>query len=308
MYLGEKRYKNLVREKTEGLFMKKQLVVMFFLIIAVIAAGCIGDTTKTIKQQTELSGVLKLDGSTTVYPIAKTAAEEFMKLHPAVTIDVQQSSTGEGLVKFLAGETDISDATRAPKDQEYADAKKKGMGLHMTIISNDAVGIIVHPSNTLSDLTTAQLKAIYFDGTITDWSQLTNGTKKGKIKIYNTDPKISGTAELFNTKIAGNAEKPYVNGSTIIHPTPKMIPTIRDDPDGIAYTPVNWINSDVKTVKVNGVAPAQKTILDTSYLLSRKMYMITDGAPTGLKRDFINFILSEQGQNIVQKEGFIPVT
>jgi phosphate transport system substrate-binding protein len=288
--------------------MKKQLVVIVLLIITVLMAGCTGDTTKTIKQQTELKGVLKLDGSTTVYPIAKTAAEEFMKLHPAVTVDVQQSSTGEGLVKFLAGETDISDATRAPKDKEYADAKKKGMGLHMTIISNDAVGIIVHPGNPLSDLTTAQLKAIYFDGTITDWSQLTNGTKKGKINIYNTDPKISGTAELFNTKITGHAEKPYVNGTTIVHPTPKMIPTIKNDPDGIAYTPVNWINSDVKMVKVNGVAPTQQTILDTSYLLSRKMYMITDGVPTGLKREFINFILSEQGQNIVQKEGFIPVT
>ncbi|MCX9082392.1 MAG: PstS family phosphate ABC transporter substrate-binding protein [Candidatus Methanoperedens sp.] len=288
--------------------MKNKNVILLLLIISVIVAGCIGDNTKNLKQQTELSGVLKLDGSTTVYPIAKTASEEFIKLHPAVTIDVQQSSTGEGLVKFLAGETDISDATRSPKDNEYAEAKQKGMKLHMTVISNDAVGVIVHPSNPLSDLSTAQLNAIYFNETITDWSQITNGTKKGKIKIYNTDPKISGTAELFNTKIAGSADKPYVAGTTIIHPTPLMIPTIRDDPDGIAYTPVNWINSDVKVVKVNGVAPTQQTILDTSYLLSRKMYMITDGAPVGIEREFISFILSEKGQSIVQKEGFIPVT
>lgn len=288
--------------------MKKPHMVIFLLIITVLLAGCIGDNTETVKQQTELSGVLKLDGSTTVYPIAKTAAEEFIKLHPKVTIDLQQSSTGEGLVKFLAGETDISDATRAPKDKEYEDAKKKGMALHMTIISNDAVGIIVNKGNPISDLTTEQLKGIYFDGTITDWSQLTNGVKKGKINIYNTDPKISGTAELFNTKISGNAEKPYVNGTTKIHPTPLMIPTIIGDPDGIAYTPVNWINSDVKMVTLNGVAPTQKNILDTSYLLSRKMYMITNGPPDGLKREFINFILSEKGQSIVQKEGFIPVT
>ena len=288
--------------------MKNKMVFLMLFIISVFMAGCIGDTTNYTKQRTELSGGLKLDGSTTVYPIAKTASEEFTKLHPAVKIDVQQSSTGEGLVKFLAGETDISDATRAPKDNEYAEAKKKGMKLHMTVISNDAVGVIVHPSNPLSSLTTAQLKAIYFEGTITDWKQITNGTKNGRIKIYNTDPKISGTAELFNTKIAGGADKPYVAGTTIIHPTPLMIPTIRDDPDGIAYTPVNWINNDVKVVKVNGVAPTQQTILDTSYLLSRKMYMITDGAPTGLAREFISYILSEKGQEIVRKEGFIPVT
>jgi phosphate transport system substrate-binding protein len=288
--------------------MKMKMMVFVFLLISVLIAGCIGDNTQNMKQQAELSGVLKLSGSTTVYPIANTAAAEFMKLHPGVKIDVQQSSTGEGLVTFLAGEIDIADGTRAPNDKEYTEAKNKGMKLHMTVISNDAVGIVVHNSNPVSDLTVAQLKAIYFEGNITDWSQLTNGTKKGKINIYNTDPKISGTAELFNTKIAGSATKPYVAGTTIIHPTPKMIPTIKDDPDGLAYTPVNWINSDVKMVKVDGVAPTEKTILDTSYLLSRKMDMVTNGPPKGLAREFISFILSQDGQNIVKKEGFIPIS
>ena len=288
--------------------MNKKLVILLVFLITFMTAGCIGNETVNAEEEADLSGTLKLDGSTTVFPIAKHAAEEFMKLHPGVTVDVQQSSSGEGIATFLAGEIDISDATRPPKDKEHDAAKGKGMNLHMTVISNDAVAIIVHPGNPVSDLTVEQLKEIYFDGTINDWSQLTNGEKTGKINVYNTNPEISGTAELFNKKIAGSSGIPYVNGSTIVHPTPDMIPTIKNDPDGIAYTPMKWINSDVKLVTVEGVTPSKQTVLDTSYPLARKMYMITDGSPKDLPREFISYILSQEGQEIVEEEGFIPVS
>lgn len=288
--------------------MWKRISIPLILIIMALAVGCVGNDNEITKQETELTGSLKLDGSTTVYPIAKHAAEDFVKLHPKVTIDVQQSSSGEGIATFLEGKIDISDATRPPKDKEHDAAKGKGMNLHMTVISNDAVAIIVHPDNPISDITVGQLKEIYFDGTINDWSQITNGEKTGKINVYNTDPKISGTAELFNKKIAGSSGTPYVEGSTIVHPTPEMIPTIKNDPDGIAYTPMKWINSDVKPVAVNGVTASKETVLDTSYPLARKMYMITDGSPKGLAREFISYILSQEGQEIVEEEGFIPVS
>ena len=288
--------------------MKQQILkLMILLVFAAIISGCVDTNEEMSISQKELSGSLKLDGSTTIYPIAVAAAKEFEEQHPGVEIQVDQSSSGEGIVTFLAGETDISDATRPPKDSEYEEGEKKGINLHLTIISNDAVGIIVHPSNPLDDLTVEQIKGIYFDGTITDWSQITDDEMTGKINIYNTDPEISGTAELFNKKIAGSGGAPYVAGTTIIHPTPKMIPTIVNDPNGIAYIPINWIDDSVKSVKINGVSPSKETVLDTSYLLSRKMFMITDGAPKGLERDFINFILSDRGQEIVEEEGFISV-
>lgn len=292
---------------------KKRIMLILFLLVIALAAGCIEktttDKTSVPEQKEELKGELRLEGSTTVYPIADHAARVFMKDHPEVKIDVKQSSTGEGLKKFLDGEKlDIIDGTRPPKESEYNTAKSKGMSLHMTLISFDGVVVIVHPSNPVSDLTLSQLKSIYFDGNITDWSQITNGAKKGKINIYNTDPKISGTAELFNKVVTGNDETPYVGGTTKVHPTPLMIPTIMGDPDGIAYTPIKWVNSSVKLLKVNGVTPTKDTILDTSYPLSRQMLMMTNGPPQGIAKEFINFVLSRDGQKIVEEEGFIPIT
>lgn len=291
--------------------MKFLIVSLLIFAIAALMAGCIEkanvEATSAQDVKEELKGEIKMDGSTTVYPIALQASKVFMKDHPGVTFDLRQSSTGEGLVRFLAGETNISDATRPPKDSEYNIAKNKGMILHMTLISYDGVVLIVHPGNPVSDLTIDQIKGIYFNGSITDWSQLTNGAKKGKINIYNTDPKISGTAELFNKVITGNDETPYVSGTTKIHPTPLNIPTIMNDPNGIAYTPINWVNSSVKMLKLNGITPSRSTILDTSYPLARKMFMITNGPPQGLSKDYINFILSRDGQRIVEEEGFIPI-
>ena len=291
--------------------MINKAIVILILSLLIFSLGCIGNTTTDTNvpaSKAELKGELKLDGSTTVFPIANHAADVFMKNYPGVTIEVKQSSTGEGLVRFLNGETQISDATRPPKDGEYETAKKNGMTLHMTHIAFDGVAVIVHPTNPVSDLNLSQLKAIYFTGNITDWSQLTNGAKKGRIKIYNTDPKISGTAELFNKVATGFDETPYVSGTTKIHPTPLMIPTIMNDPDGIAYTPLNWVNSSVKLLTINGITASRDNIVAATYPFARKMFMITNGPPKDLTMEYINFVLSKDGQNIVSEEGFIPVS
>lgn len=291
--------------------MMKEVIVILILSLLFFSVGCIDKTstdTNVPAQKEELKGELKLDGSTTVFPIANHAAGVFMKNYPGVTIEVKQSSTGEGLVRFLNGETQISDATRPPKDGEYETAKKNGMTLHMTQIAFDGVAVIVHTTNPVSDLNLSQLKAIYFTGNITDWSQLTNGAKKGRIKIYNTDPKISGTAELFNKVATGFDETPYVSGTTKIHPTPLMIPTIMNDPDGIAYTPLNWVNSSVKSLTINGITASRDNIVSATYPFARKMLMITNGPPKDLTMEYINFILSKDGQSIVSEEGFIPVS
>jgi len=286
----------------------KTIIVLSLLIFSL---GCIDKTstdTNVPGQKDELKGQINLDGSTTVYPVAIHAAKVFMQDHPGVIIDVRQSSTGEGLERFLNGEIDIADATRPPKESEYQTAKNKGVTLHMTHIGYDGIGVIVHTTNPVSNLSISQLKAIYFDGNITDWSQLTNGAKKGRINIYNTDPKTTGAAELFNKIITGHDTTPYVSGTTMIHPTPQMVPTIINDPDGIAFTPIKWVNSSVKLLTIDGVTASRDNIVAATYPFARKMLMITNGPPKDLTLNYINFIMSKDGQNIVSEEGFIPVS
>ncbi|PLW80486.1 hypothetical protein C0585_02210 [Candidatus Woesearchaeota archaeon] len=306
----------------------KKLVSILLIFSLLMFAGCTS-TEQAEEEEEGLSGTLKLDGSTTVYPVADAAAKIFMERNPGVTIDVQQSSSGEGYAKFLAGEIDISDGTRAPKDAEYEEGEALGMDLQMTIISNDAVAVHVNANNPISDMDIETIKAIFFDGTITDWSQISDEIS-GPINIYTTNPANSGTAELFNKKISGSSGTPYVenananlqeqwgqvgdDGKLWVHPTPRMIDLMAADSNGIAYTPLKWINEDakggsptVKALKVNGVYPTSETVLDTSYPLARKMTMVTDGKPQGIAREFINFILSDEGQQIVEEQGFIPI-
>jgi len=306
----------------------KKVLTLLIVFSLLMLAGC---TSTQVEEEEEevLSGSLKLDGSTTVYPVAAEAAKRFMAANPGVTIDVQQSSTGEGLKMFLAGELDIADGTRSPKDAEYEQADSIGMDIQITIISNDAVAIHVNAENPVDDLTIEQIKGIFFDGTITDWSQVTD-EKSGPINIYTTNPANSGTAELFNSKISGSSSTPYVSnvnanlqdqwgqlgddGNLWVHPTPMMIDLMAADPNGIAFTPLKWINEDAKdgsptckALKVDGIYPTVDAILDTSYPLARKMIMMTDGKPSGLVREYINYILSSEGQQIVEEQGFIPI-
>lgn len=253
-----------------------------------------------VQQQT-----LTMSGSTTVYPVALKAAEVYMAKHPGVTITVNQNSTGEGLAQFLKGEIDIANGTRPPKDAEYKEAESKGMDLQMIEISNDAVVVVTNKNNPLTNISREDLKKIFFTGEITDWAQITNGAKSGKINVYGTDPKNSGTAELFIQKI--NDKGTFVEGYTILHPTPTVVPTIANDENGIAYTPLKWVDDSVNLLAVDVVVPSDKTILNAAYSLSRKMLMMTNGQPKGLERDFIEFILSNEGQQIVKQEGYIPI-
>lgn len=282
-----------------------KVILVLSLLISVIVAGCIDNKPKQQPVQTGLTGELKIDGAVTNYQMSDKIAKEFMKANPGINIIVRQSNATSGLEKLLAGEIDIADSTRPPKDSEYEIAKNKGITLHQTTVAYNAIVIIIHPSNPASDISMKQLRDIYFDGNITDWGQLTNGTKKGKINIYNTDPKKVGTPLVFNKKVAGSDNAKYVEGITLFNSLLLMDPAIANDTDGIGIRQFAGIGSGVKVIKVNGVNPAKQTILDTTYPLGSELYMITNGPPKGLAKDFINYVFSRDGQRIAEEEGFV---
>lgn len=291
--------------------------IIFILLLGVYSITSLKLNTKdsvTI-DDTKQSGSLSIGGSTTVYPLVLKASEVFMQLHPNVNITITQSSTGEGIQKFLDNKIDIISASRPLHKNEYSLAKSEGKDPRLAIISNDAVILVVHKSNPLNDISIEQLNKIYFTGEITDWSQLTNGKKTGKIHIYGTNPQLSGTAELFISKVSESAferaqagqDKIFVSDYNLVYPTPSVVPTVGADSDGLGFTPQKWTNDAVKVLSINRVYPAKNTVLDGSYKLARKMMVITDGKPQGLAMNFIGFILSREGQKIVEEEGFIPI-
>lgn len=282
-----------------------RIVTSFMILLMVLTvAGCIGNTTVASR---EIQGNLNINGSAVMSPVMTKEAAAFNAVHPKANIVVGTSSTSIGLKDLSLGKIDVVNVATLPKATDYEFAKSNGKTLYLTAIAYDAVGVIVNPSNPVSNLTKEQIKEIFFTGTITDWSQISNGAKSGKINVYCADPAIYATSSFFNQVIAGNGSTPYVNGYVKSETTLDLPKQVINDPDGITYTSSNLITPQVKVVSVNGFLPNQVTVLDTTYPISRQLFVATNGAPSGLARDFINFLMSCEGQQIISDEGLFPI-
>ncbi len=291
---------------------KKVLIIGASIIIAaLIMGGVYWLKSGGEKETSDKEAILRLGGSTTVFPFVQAAARAYMERHSEALVTISESSTGGGIKRLLAGEVDIANATRLPKEDEYRLAKERGIDFEITEIGKDAVAIIIHPSkyNFVQKLTQAQVQGIFFKGTITDWFQL-HPDLSGKINVYVRDPHESGTATLFAKKITGSDKTPYIDNAIDLIRTPLVVPTLATDPNGIAYSPLKWVNRTVVVVAYGetldkAIAPNLATISDNSYPLARKMYMITIGRPKHLTKSFIEFTLSQDGQRLLEEEGFV---
>lgn len=247
------------------------------------------------------TGTLSMTGSTTVLPIAQNAAEAYMESHPTVNISVHGGGSGVGIAAIIDGTTDIANASRSIKEKEIETCKSKGINPVGTVVARDGIAIIVHPSNTVKDITLDQLKAIYI-GNISNWNEL--GGKNKEIVVASRDVS-SGTFELFKKKVLGGEK---TREDAIMLASNKAIATtVKDAPGAIGYVGIGYLSDAVKALTVEGVTPTKETVLNGSYGISRPLYMYTNGNPKGLTKDFIDFLLSPEGQRIVEEVGFVSL-
>ena len=244
---------------------------------------------------------LTLAGSTTVLPIAQRVAEEFMELHPDVNISVRGGGSGVGIAALIDGVVDIANASRPMKDEELKLARERGVNPVPTIIANDGIAIIVHPENPIDEISLDQLKAIYTGG-ISRWSEL-GGTNR-PIVVISRDV-ASGTFEVFK-KLVLKGEN--VRPDAIRLASNKAVATtVAKTPDAIGYVGLGFLSPEVKPLKVDGVSPTPENVISGKYKIVRPLYMYTNGEPKGLAKEFIQFILSDEGQNLIKELGFVPV-
>jgi phosphate transport system substrate-binding protein len=244
---------------------------------------------------------ITIKGSTTVLPIAQSCAEAFMNKHSDVNISVQGGGSGVGIASIIDGTADIGDASRAIKDKEKATAAEKGVNVYENVVAADGIAVIVHPSNAMSALTKDQIKMIY-TGKISNWKDV--GGNKAKIVIVSRDSS-SGTFEAFN-EMALDKEK--VRPDALLNASNQAVATtVAKTPGAIGYIGLGYLSSAVKAVKVNGVNCTKPNVVNGSYPLARNLYMYTNGKPQGAVKDFIDFIMSPEGQKLVDKAGFVAV-
>jgi len=263
-----------------------------------------------------LTGVVSLDGSSTVYPISEAIAEEFLTEAPRVRVTVGVSGTGGGFKKFLAGEVDINDASRPISASEKSAAAASGLDYLELPVAYDGLSIVVNPANTWVDhLTVAELQLIWQPGSVVDsWNDIRSDWPDQPIRLYGAGTD-SGTFDYFTETINGQtgASRPDYTASEDDN---VLVQGIAGDENALGYFGFAYYEENQERLKLvpidNGsgpVAPNATTINDGSYApLSRPIYIYLSkrGAQKPPVRAFVEFYL-EIAPQIVLEVGYIPL-
>ncbi|MDQ7032208.1 MAG: phosphate ABC transporter substrate-binding protein [Desulfonauticus sp.] len=263
-------------------------------ILAVLACFLLGATA--------WAGSITIKGSTTVLPIAQKVAEQFMKEYPSISISISGGGSGNGIKALIDGTTDIADASRFIKLKEVKRAVNNGRYPVPFAVAYDCIIPVVHPSNPVSNLTIAQLRAIY-TGKIRNWKEL--GGPNRKIVVISRDTS-SGTYEVWEKKVLKEAR--VYPGAQLQASNGAVAQAVAHNKYAIGYIGLGYLNKHLKQLKVNGILGTPATALDGTYPISRALYMFTNGWPKGDVAKFIQYVLNpHKGQKLVKKVGYIPL-
>lgn len=260
--------------------------LVILLLTAVFGAGCIS---------TEDTETISIAGSTTVLPVAQAAAEEYMNQHSNADIQVSGGGSGVGATSVIGGTADIGMLSRDLKASE-----KEGNTLKEFVVGKDGIALVGHPSNTVSDLSLEQVKAIY-QGTITNWKDV--GGADLKIVLIGRDSS-SGTREFF-TEFVLNKED-AAKEMQELNSNGAVAQAVSITPGAIGYVSLEYVDDSLKAFSIGGVAPTVENVISGVYEINRPLLMVTNGEPEGLAADYLAFILSEEGRQILKDSGFIP--
>ncbi|MFZ5585452.1 MAG: phosphate ABC transporter substrate-binding protein [Thermodesulfobacteriota bacterium] len=242
-----------------------------------------------------------ITGSTTVLPIAQKAAEVYMGKNPSVRISVAGTGSGDGIKAIIDGTADIGNSSRDMKGKEEELAQSKGVKPVRHVVALDCIVPVVHPSNPVKDLSLMQLKQIY-TGKIKNWKEV--GGEDKTIVVVSRDSS-SGTFEVWNEmvlmkeRVRPDAQLQASNGA--------VAQAVAGNKNALGYVGIGYLNPDIKALTVGGVAASAETAKSKAYPVARGLNMYTNGTPKGAVKDFIDFVLGAEGQQMVKKEKFVPV-
>ena len=251
---------------------------------------------------------ITLKGSDTIVILGQRWAEVYMGKNPGVTIQVTGGGSGTGIAALINGTTEIAESSRPMKDKEKEEVKaKRGNEVLELPVAVDGLAVYVHESNPVSELTLQQIKAIY-TGQIKNWKEV--GGRDDRILLYSRENN-SGTYAYFKEHVLENAD---------FHPTAQTLPgtaavinALAKDRRGIGYGGIAY-GKGIKHLKVKrdasspAVEPTMENVLTSKYPISRFLYWYFAGAPTGDLKALSLWVLSKEGQTVVEKVGYYPLS
>jgi phosphate transport system substrate-binding protein len=229
-------------------------------------------------------------------------AEEFKAQHPGTTFNIAAEGSTTGIAAIIDGTAQIGMASRPTKPEEVAAAKAKGVTFKETIVAYDGIAVIANSGNAVKTLTKKQVEQI-FTGDITDWSAV--GGANGKISVY-TRNTSSGTYSEF--KELAMKKRDYAPDSQKMAGNEQIASEVSKNPNGVGYVGLAYTKaSGIKVVAIDGATPSKESVLGKAYPYARPTFYYTNGEPTGLAKQFVDFTVSDAGQKIVEQVGFVPI-
>ncbi len=288
----------------------KRLIIAFVLPFLVLAA-CSTSTTNT--ETNSSSAYIENKGSDTIVNLALAWAEKYQGDHPEVRISVTGGGSGTGIAALINKTVDIANASRQIKPEEVDEAKSNGVEPVEHVIARDAIAVIVNPENPVSELTLQQISDIY-SGRFTNWQEV-GGEDRPIVRLSRETN--SGTHVYFLEtvlRLGSKEDKTLFSMDTLLLPSSEgIIAEVRQNPNAIGYDGLGYVPRDLKMIaiakKTGGayVLPSIVTVNDKSYPIARDLYMYTNGEPNGIVKEYLDWIMSAEAQQIVADLGFVPV-
>ena len=286
-------------------------VIILFLLSSFILTSCGSSNNSSVSNAP--SKYIENKGSDTIVNLALAWAEKYQSDHADIRISVTGGGSGTGIAALVNGTVDIANASRTIKEEETTQAQANGVEPVEHIIARDAIAVIVNPNNPVSELTLQQISDIY-SGEYKNWLEV-GGEDRPIVRLSRETN--SGTHVYFLEtvlRLGSKEDKTLFSMDTLLLPSSEgIISEVRDNPNAIGYDGLGYVPDDLKTIaiaKEDGapyVLPAIDTVNDKSYAVARDLYMYTDGEPTGIVKEYLDWILSDEAQVIVAELGFVPV-
>ncbi len=294
----------------------KAQVMWYALVVAALGLFQVDCRGSDVSGDTTEMDIVQNAGSDTMVNLAQAWAEAYAGIVPTVSVEVSGGGSGTGIAALINGTVDIANASRQMKPEELERAKQNtGKEPKEYVVGFDALAVYVHKDNPLEEVTIEQLANIYGEkGTIASWSELGIDNKAcatGEI-IRISRQSNSGTYYYFREALLGRTQD-FKLGSRDLHGSKDVVDLVGSTPCTIGYSGMGYATEKVKMLKITvkegdtAYPPNLETALAGTYPIARPLYMYTLGEPEGEIKAYIDWVFSEVGQEIVEKNGYVPL-
>ncbi len=258
--------------------------------------------------------VVQNKGSDTLLNVAQAWAEAYAAVNPAVAVAVTGGGSGTGISAMINGTVDVANSSREMRDSEIEQARANGVDPVEFVVGYDALAVYLHEDNPIAEFTIDQLREIYGErGGYATWSDLgvsVPGCDSDEIVLVSRQNN-SGTYVYFREAVLG-PDLDYKLGSRDMHGSKDVVDLVENTPCAIGYSGFAYATEHVATPCVAlepgsaCVAPSVATAVDGSYPIARPLRMYTAGEPEGIVKDYMDWILSDEGQCLIAERGYAP--